>query len=44
LLAMQTAGQVVLYKLDNNAEISADDERAALYIEGQPRHVVYLEA
>lgn len=44
LLAMQIAGQVVLYKLDNNAEISADDERAALYIEGQPRHVVYLEA
>ena len=44
LLAMQIAGQVVLYKLDNTAEISAEDERAALYIADQPRHVVYLEA
>jgi len=44
LLAMQNAGQVVLYKLDNTAEISADDEQAALYIADQPRHIVYLEA
>jgi len=44
LIAMQNAGQIVLYKLDNTAEISADDEQAALYVADQPRHIVYLEA
>jgi hypothetical protein len=44
LLSMQTAQQVVLYKLDNTAEISPDDEQAALYVSDQPRHLVYLEA
>jgi hypothetical protein len=44
LLAMQTSGQLVLYKLDNPAEITTEDEKAALLIAGQPRHIVYLEA
>jgi len=44
LLAMQTAGRLVLYKLDNPAEITQQDEQAALLIAGQPRHLVYLEA
>lgn len=44
LLAMQTAGRLVLYKMDNPAEISAEDERAALFVGDQPRHLVYLEA
>lgn len=44
LLKMQTAGQLVLYKLDNPAEISPEDERAALFIAGEPRHLVYLES
>jgi hypothetical protein len=44
LLAMQTAGRLVLYKLDNPAEITTEDEQAALFIAGQPRHLVYLEA
>jgi len=44
LLAMQRDGQVVLYKLDNAAEISAEDARAALHIANEPRHIVYLEA
>jgi len=44
LLAMQQDGQVVLYKLDNAAEISPEDARAALHIANEPRHIVYLEA
>jgi hypothetical protein len=42
LLNMQAAGQIVLYKMDNGADISADDEQAALYIANEPRHLVYL--
>jgi hypothetical protein len=44
LLSMQRSGRIVLYKLDNPAEISAEDEAAALFIAGEPRHIVYLEA
>jgi len=44
LLAMQQAGRLVLFKLDNPAEIDPEDEKAALSIAGQPRHLVYLEA
>jgi len=44
LLAMQTEGRLVLYKMDNPAEITPEDEKAALSIAGQPRHLVYLEA
>lgn len=44
LKSMQQAGRLVLYKLDNPAEITPDDERAALVIAGHPRHLVYLEA
>jgi hypothetical protein len=40
---MQRSGRIVLYKLDNPAEISAEDEAAALFIAGEPRHIVYLE-
>ncbi|HET9954428.1 MAG TPA: hypothetical protein VFQ61_07985 [Polyangiaceae bacterium] len=44
LVAMQTAGRLVLYKLDNPSELSPEDDSAALWIAGQPRHLVYLEA
>lgn len=44
LVAMQEAGRLVLYRMDNTAEITPEDERAALSIAGQPRHLVYLEA
>ncbi len=44
LQAMQQAGQLVLFKLDNPAEITPEDEQAALVISGYPRHLVYLEA
>jgi hypothetical protein len=44
LQSMQQAGRLVLFKLDNPAEITPDDEKAALHIAGYPRHLVYLEA
>ena len=44
LQSMQQAGRLVLYKMDNPAEVTPEDERAALVIKGYPRHIVYLEA
>lgn len=43
LLRMQTEGKLVLYRMDNPAELTPEDEVAALYIAGNPRHLVYLE-
>lgn len=43
LQSMQQAGRVVLYKMDNPAEVTPEDEQAALLIAGNPRHLVYLE-
>jgi len=43
LLAMQNDRQLVLYKLDNPAEVSDADRESAVYIVDEPRHVVYLE-
>lgn len=43
LQAMQREGLLVLYKIDNPAELTHEDERAALYIANNPRHLVYLE-
>ena len=44
LQSLQKAGRLVLFKMDNPAEITPDDEKAALHIAGYPRHLVYLEA
>jgi hypothetical protein len=44
LTAMQRAGRLVLFKIENPAELTPADESAALYIAGNPRHLVYLEA
>jgi len=44
LKSMQQAGRLVLFKMDNPAEITPADESAALIIAGNPRHLVYLEA
>lgn len=35
---------LVLWPLDDPQDISPEDERAALYIAGSPRHIVYMEA
>mgnify|MGYP001551716920 CR=1 FL=1 len=44
LLELQKAERAVLYRLDNTLELTPEDERAALLVAGNPRHVVYLEA
>jgi len=44
LKSMQQQGRLVLFKMDNPAEITPADESAALIIAGNPRHLVYLEA
>ncbi len=44
LLRMQQSGGLVLMRLDNPAELTQEDESAALQIAGNPRHLVYLEA
>jgi hypothetical protein len=44
LLAMQSDEQLVLYRLDNPAELRPADEQAALLIGTSPRHLVYLES
>jgi hypothetical protein len=43
LLEMQAATQLVLYRLDNPAEVGPADDDAALLVAGNPRHLVYLE-
>jgi len=43
LLELQERERIVLYRLDNPAELTPADEQAALLIAGNPRHVVYLE-
>jgi hypothetical protein len=42
LLAMQRNEELVLFSLDNQREITAEDRQAALYIAGEPRHVLRL--
>jgi len=42
LLAMERGGDVVLMTLDNPAERKPADERAALHVAGETRHLVYL--
>lgn len=44
LLAMQAGHRLVLYRLDNPAELTAADRQAELFVGGHPRHLVYLEA
>jgi len=44
LLKMQNEGKLVLFRIENPAELTPDDERAALYVADNPRHLVYLEA
>jgi hypothetical protein len=43
LIRMHDAGQIVLYRNDNSAEVTAEDERDALMVGGAPRHVLYLK-
>ena len=43
LLAMQSDGELILYRLDNRAELRPRDDEAALHVGDAPRHLVYLE-
>lgn len=42
LLNMQQASKLVLFRLDNQREITEDDRQSALLLGGEPRHVVRL--
>lgn len=38
---LHAAGRIALYRDDNSAAITADDDRAALSVGGEPRHLLY---
>jgi hypothetical protein len=42
LLKMQQASRLVLFRLDNQREITDADREAALLVGGEPRHVVHM--
>jgi hypothetical protein len=42
LLKMQQASQLVLFRLDNQREITDADREAALNVGGEPRHVLHM--
>ena len=42
LLNMQQSSKLVLYRLDNQREITDDDREAAIPIGGEPRHVLRM--
>lgn len=41
LQRLHATGRIALYRDDNSAGVSADDERAALSVGGEPRHLLY---
>jgi hypothetical protein len=43
LLDLQRQEKLVLYRIDDPTDIRPEDERAALMVAGNPRHIVYLE-
>lgn len=43
LLRMQTAGRLVLYRLDDPQDTFDADRDAALYLGSDPRHLVYMK-
>jgi hypothetical protein len=43
LLQMHETGQIALYREDNSAEVTAEDERNAVMVGGAPRHILYLK-
>ena len=44
LLKMQQAARLVLFRLDNQREITDEDRQAALLLGGEPRHVLRMES
>lgn len=43
LLALERSGSARLYGFDNPVERTRDAEEAALYVAGNPRHLIYLD-
>jgi DNA-binding PadR family transcriptional regulator len=43
LKRMQRERQIALYPLDNKAEITDADRKAAIYFSGEPRHILWIE-
>jgi DNA-binding PadR family transcriptional regulator len=43
LKRMQREQQVSLYPLDNQTEITDDDQTAAIFFGGEPRHILWIE-
>ena len=43
LKKMQREQQISLYPLDNKAEITDADRKAAIYFSGEPRHILWIE-
>jgi hypothetical protein len=43
LLALQQDKRLVLYRFDNPALVTAEDEAATLWVAGAPRHYVFLK-
>jgi hypothetical protein len=43
LKRMQREQQISLYPLDNKAEITDADRKAAIYFSGEPRHILWIE-
>lgn len=41
LQRLHAAGQIALYRDDNSAAVTAEDDRAALAVGGEPRHLLY---
>ncbi|MGC4070605.1 MAG: hypothetical protein QM784_39235 [Polyangiaceae bacterium] len=41
LARLHAAGRIALYRDDNCAAVTTDDERAALSVGGEPRHLLY---
>jgi hypothetical protein len=42
LLKMQQASKLVLFRLDNQREITDADREAALFVGDEPRHVLHM--
>lgn len=41
LQRLHAAGRIALYRDDNSAAVTAEDDRAALSVGGEPRHLLY---
>jgi hypothetical protein len=43
LVELERKKRLVLYRIDDPMDIGPEDEKAALFVAGFPRHILYLE-